>query len=130
MHEGAVMRWPFVVTAVLASGACCMAPQDDRKEAAQSVEYFGGFTGYDLPIRLQHRITKAEAEKLRSYYVAEYDRAGRVAVVRKIVDGRIAFRHEYTYDAEGVLVEARISNDEGGTSVLRRSSDGRMIKEQ
>ena len=116
-----ITLWLLAVVSPL--GASCMPGRP-----AGSTVYYAGFSGYDLPLKMTDPLPKAEAEKLKSYYVAAYDDAGRLVEVRKFVDGRPSFLHEYQYGTNGTLVEARVSTADGLTSIWQRGPSGDMTK--
>jgi YD repeat-containing protein len=93
----------------------------------QSQEYYATFGGYELPLRLQSRLTIEDAERLGTYYVAQRDEEGRLLKVTKFHDGETLFVHQYVYDAQGALTAATITNPDGKTSRLQRNAEGKLV---
>ena len=118
------LLWSFVALVFLASGVLSIA-QEQLNE-----KYFGTFSGYTLPLKLKNNLSKSEIEARRAYLVAYYDASGRLHKVRKVLDGKTEFIHEYAYDAQSKLVEVIVTNHEGNISILKRTPDGRMVKDK
>lgn len=116
--------WLAAVGMLIACGDLSMA-QEELGE-----QYFASFAGYELPLKLQERLSKADAESLGTYYVARRDASGRLREVRKIHKGEVFFVHEYVYDEAGALVEARITNKDGKISTVKRNREGRLVGNQ
>lgn len=97
-----------------------------REVATERTELYGTFSGYDLPLRMSAPISPEEARSRRACYVARRDESGRLREVRKVLDGATSFVHEYTYDAKGRLVEARVTNSEDEVRIVKpnRASKG------
>jgi hypothetical protein len=114
----------FLCAAVLCA---CGASSMEQEHSDQ--KYFGTFVGYDLPLKLRENLFRTEAEERGTYYIAHYDSVGRLEEVRKVHTGATFFVHKYTYDAQGILVEARITNKAGEVSILKRGPDGKLVKD-
>ena len=113
-----------VIGTLIACGVSSMAQEE------VSEQYFASFAGYELPLKLQEALSKAEAEALGTYYIAHRDALGQLREVRKIHKGEIFFVHEYFYDTAGILVEAQIRNKDGKISTVERNQEGKLIGNQ
>lgn len=117
----------FAVMAVVLATMCGVPVPANNGE---SEKYFATFGGYALPLRPVQQLSRAEAEARETYVVARYEASGRLVEMRKLSRGAVFFRHEYVYDDRGTLVRAIVTNQDGRSSVLERSRDGRMLPRQ
>jgi hypothetical protein len=89
------------------------------------VEYFSGWDGYGLPIRLTGRITKDEADAIaaggNAYY---FDGDNRLVRNVKMLHGEVFFEHVYEYYPNGRLRRVKATNPKGAETVREyRQSD-------
>ena len=81
------------------------------------IEYFAGWDGYTLPIRLTGLITKAEAEAPAArgypYMIAYFDDENRLVRDVKMLNGEVFFEHLYTYYPSGKLRRVTVTNGDG-----------------
>jgi hypothetical protein len=81
------------------------------------VEYFAGWDGYTLPIRLTGRITKEEAEAIaaggNACLIGYFDDDGRLLRDVKMLRGAIFFEHLYDYYPSGKLRRVSVANPRG-----------------
>jgi hypothetical protein len=88
-----------------------------RRRKHDPVEYFAGWDGYKLPIRLTHRISKEEAEALvargAAYLIGYFDDEGKLIRDVKMYRGSVFFEHFYTYYPSGKLKAARATSPTG-----------------
>lgn len=92
----------------------------------QIVEYYRGFSGYDLPLRLTNKITKEEAEagaSNASFYIAYMERGKLIRVV-KMFRGSADFEHMYQYYPNGKLKRVEGKNAEGVVKVEEFDENG------
>ena len=93
------------------------------------VEYFSGWDGYNLPIRLTGRITKEEADAIAAqgyaYMIGHYDEANRLVRDVKMLDGKVFFEHVYEYDPSGRLMRVKATNPDGVETVREYGRGGR-----
>lgn len=84
------------------------------------IEYFAGWDGYTLPIRLTGRITKAEAEATAArgnpYMIGYFDDENRLVRDVKMLNGEVFFEHLYTYYPSGKLRRVTVTNSDGVTN--------------
>jgi hypothetical protein len=81
------------------------------------VAYYKGFRGYNLPWRPTGEISESAALSTGTYIRATYDQRGLLVTFEQLVRGKLWFRHDYEYDADGDPVRARISGSSGKTVV-------------
>ncbi len=88
-----------------------------QRRAHDPIEYYAGWDGYNLPIRLVHRISKAEAEAMAAqgspYMIGYFDGEGRLTRDIKMLQGAVFFEHLYEYHANGKLSRVTVTNADG-----------------
>jgi hypothetical protein len=81
------------------------------------IEYFSGWNGYGLPIRLTNRITKEEADAIaargNACTIGYFDDAGRLVRDVKMLRGAVFFEHLYDYYPSGKLRRVSVTNPKG-----------------
>ena len=81
------------------------------------VEYFSGWDGYGLPIRLTGRITKEEADAIaargNAYMIGYFDADNRLVRNVKMLRGEVFFEHVYEYYPSGRLRRIKATNPDG-----------------
>jgi hypothetical protein len=92
-----------------------------------AVEYFAGWDGYTLPIRLTNRITKQEADAIaaggNAYLIGFFDREGRLIRDVKLLRDEVFFEHRYEYYPSGKLKSVRVTNPKG-VETMREYPEG------
>lgn len=112
--------------ALLIVSACGVTIGQEMKRSG--TVYFESFAGYVLPLRPVGEMSEEKAKAGQSYYVAEYDAAGRLKSFTSTFDGgKIFFKHEYTYHDNGKLKTAHITSEEGRVRVQEFATDGRLL---
>lgn len=85
------------------------------------VEYFRGWDGYGLPIRLSGRITKDEADAIaargNAYLIGYFDGDNRLVRDVKMLRGEVFFEHVYEYYPSGRLRRVEATNPKGVQTV-------------
>ncbi len=76
---------------------------------ASTTRYFLTYSGRGLPLQLLEEMPVTALRNRNTWFEAEYDEAGRMLSVTKMVYGDVELRHVYTYGADGALVSALIS---------------------
>ncbi len=71
--------------------------------------YFLTYRGVKLPLCMSEEIAADALRHRNTYFRAEFDDQGRMQCVEKLVYGEVEMRHDYRYDEQGHLIEARIS---------------------
>jgi hypothetical protein len=77
--------------------------------ASTTTRYFLTYSGRGLPLQLLEEMPVTALRNRNTWFEAEYDEAGRMISVTKMVYGDEELRHLYTYGAGGALVSALIS---------------------
>lgn len=77
---------------------------------AERTRYFLTYRGVGLPLRLAEELDAAGVEHRGTFYRASYDAAERLVRCEKIVYGEVELEHVYEYDAQGTLLQAKISS--------------------
>ena len=97
----------------------------DRKH--DPVEYFAGWDGYTLPIRLTDQITKQQAEAIAArgtaHLIGYFDADGRLIRDVKMLNGAVFFEHLYDYYPSGKLRRVSVTNPKGVVTT-REYQDG------
>jgi len=92
-----------------------------RQRKHDPVEYFSGWDGYNLPIRLTGRITREEADAIaargNAYMIGYFDSDNRLVRNVKMLRGEIFFEHIYDYDRRGRLRRVKATNPKGVVTV-------------
>lgn len=70
--------------------------------------YFLSYSGVKLPLQLVEELEEGALRNRNTWFVAEYDAAGRVLHIEKRVYGEIEMTHDYEYTANGTLARATI----------------------
>jgi hypothetical protein len=85
------------------------------------VEYFSGWDGYGLPIRLTGRITKDEADAIaargNAYLIGYFDGDNRLVRDVKMLRGEVFFEHVYDYYPSGRIRRVKATNPKGVVTV-------------
>jgi hypothetical protein len=93
-----------------------------RKRRHDPIEYYRGFDGCHLPLRLTGKITSEEAQTLsaagRPYYIGYFRPDGRLAKATKVLRGVTDIEHVYAYSPKGRLMSAAIRRANGSVSLL------------
>lgn len=74
--------------------------------------YFLTYSGVGLPLRLITPLSADAIANRNTYFCAQFDGAGRIALCRKIVYGEVEFEHRYIYGENGALLCAQITEEE------------------
>ncbi|GAB2188762.1 DUF6156 family protein [Sessilibacter sp. MAH2] len=82
-------------------------------------KYFLSYSGVRLPLKLVSPIESESIENRNTYFVASFNDSGLLLQVVKKVYGEVELRHEYSYDDQGQLLEAKITNLDGEVQVVK-----------
>lgn len=74
----------------------------------RTLRYFLTYRGVKLPLNLSEELAPEALRNRNTYFRAEFDEAGRVHWLEKLVYGEVEMRHDYVYDEAGTLREASI----------------------
>jgi Family of unknown function (DUF6156) len=87
--------------------------------------YFLTYRGVKLPLCMAEEIAADALKHRNTYFQADFDEQGRMLWVEKLVYGEVEMRHDYRYDEQGELLEARISmvDEEPRTLLLHAQID-------
>ena len=115
------MKTLILLLVVLGAGLAGWIAWQHKPRKHDPVEYFRGWDGYALPIRLTGRITREEAEAIaargNAYMIGYYDEANRLVRDVKMLDGKVFFEHVYDYDPNGRLRRVKATNPDGVETV-------------
>lgn len=103
-----------------------MGKRKQERDLAGQVVYYGGWGGYGVPRVPQEPIDEDEAKARPTYYVARYDREGRLASFEKFLNGERDWADEYAYWDNGKVKERIIRKPDGSQSVQRFDKRGRI----
>ncbi|ANJ66212.1 hypothetical protein A9404_01430 [Halothiobacillus diazotrophicus] len=102
-------------------------PTATRPITPENCRYYMTYTGIQLPLKLVNELEPGAISNRNTYFLAEYDDAGRVTLCQKVVYGEIELEHRYHYHDNGNLKRAEILNAENETHVMQYTEQGRMI---
>src|SRR3954464_7178191 len=92
-----------------------------RERKHDPVEYFSGWDGYGLPIRLTGLITREEADAIaargNAYMIGYFDADNRLVREVKMLRGEVFFEHVYDYYPSGRLRRVKATNPKGVETV-------------
>lgn len=80
--------------------------------------YFITYSGVSLPLRLVNEIQATELNNRNTYFLGDYDAAGRPVILEKVVYGDVELRHRYRYADDGRLAWAEITDADGEVTEL------------
>jgi hypothetical protein len=75
--------------------------------------YFLSYSGVQLPLQLVEELQESALKNRNTWFCADYDDAGRVIRIEKIVYGEVEMTHVYKYDSTGRLSEATVLSGDG-----------------
>jgi hypothetical protein len=112
------MKTLILLVAMLGAGfAGWVIWRRSRQRKHDPVEYFSGWDGYGLPIRLTGRVTKDEADAIaargNAYLIGYFDADNRLVRDVKMLRGQIFFEHVYEYYPNGRLRRVKATNPKG-----------------
>lgn len=71
--------------------------------------YFLTYRGVTLPLCLSEELTPEALRNRNTYFQADYDAAGRMLWLEKVVYGEVELRHDYRWAGDGRLASATIT---------------------
>jgi Family of unknown function (DUF6156) len=83
-----------------------------QPEQPTECRYFVSYTGIKLPLKLVNEISEIGLLNRNTYYRGYFDNQGRLLLCQKIVYGEVESEHQYQYYANGVLKDAKITEDD------------------
>lgn len=91
---------------------------------AYQIRYFTSYSGVNLPLKLVSEIPQEDMRNRNTYFQGCYDGQKRLCICRKIVYGETEFEHRYSYDENGVLRQARVTEDDDEQMLLEFDEQG------
>lgn len=81
--------------------------------------YFTTYSGVKLPFKLVSELGAHEIRNRNTFFQGHFDADGVLLGFQKMVYGEVELEHKYTYDADGQLKQAEITDADGEmTSVI------------
>ncbi|CAN5191502.1 hypothetical protein BH10PSE16_BH10PSE16_41830 [soil metagenome] len=77
--------------------------------SAPTRRYFLTYRGVTLPLCLSEELAPDALRNRNTYFQADYDEAGRMLWLEKMVYGEVELRHDYDWASDGSLCRATIS---------------------
>lgn len=115
------MKTLVLLLVVLGAGLAAWMAWKNKPRQHDPVEYFSGWDGYGLPIRLTGRITKKEADAIAirgsAYMIGHFDADNRLVRNVKMLRGAVFFEHVYDYYPNGRLKRVKATNPDGVETV-------------
>lgn len=97
-------------------------------ENGDEVVYYGGFSGYQLPLKPEEKLSKDTALSRKTYCMGYQDGGGRLYRFEKYLNGKLFFRHDYSYHADGTIKKSMTTNADGELRVLLFDETGDPLK--
>ena len=72
--------------------------------------YFTTYSGVQLPFKLVAELEEHEIRNRNTYFRGYFDADGVLLRFQKIVYGEMEIEHQYTYDKDGKLTHAQITD--------------------
>jgi hypothetical protein len=82
------------------------------KEQHITHRYFVSYSGIKLPLKLVNEITEQGLHNRNTYFCGYFDADDKLVRCQKIVYGEVESEHVYSYDNNGVLKRAEITEDD------------------
>ncbi|MDD5394365.1 MAG: DUF6156 family protein [Thiothrix sp.] len=82
--------------------------------------YFTTYSGVKLPFKLVGELGEHEIHNRNTFFRGYFDADGVLLGFQKIVYGDVELEHQYSYDAEGNLRQAKITDADGKSVLLNR----------
>ena len=108
---------PFISTA-------CMA-QETRHTGGPY--YFESFANYKIPFWPIKKLSEDEAKTRDAYYIAYYDKDGKIVSFTKYLYGKMEFDDKYFYGADGRIERRELSKSTGETAIQYFDKNGKLI---
>jgi hypothetical protein len=80
--------------------------------------YYLSYSGVSLPLKLVSQLDNAEINNRNTFFGAICDANGREEIIHKVVYGEVELIHAYTFNQQGTLTRAEITDIDGETQVL------------
>lgn len=80
--------------------------------------YFTTYSGVKLPFKLVSELEEHEIRNRNTFFQGYFDADGVLLSFQKMVYGEVELEHKYTYDADGNLKQAEITDADGEVSHL------------
>jgi hypothetical protein len=90
-----------------------------------NLRYFLTYRGTGLPLTLTGELAADSLRHRNTYIRAEFDDAGRLLWLEKLVYGEVELRHDYLYADDGTLCSATIRLPDDEPRLLRFDSGQR-----
>ena len=122
--------WMNAVTGIailLVTMMGCASTPGERPRGS-GIQYYGSWSGYQVPLRPQNPISQSEAKSRIAYYVAEYDQAGHLIRFDKILNGEMEWSDIYTYRDDGTLQLRKMVKSDGSITEQRFDESGQIIR--
>ncbi len=91
--------------------------------------YFVTYSGVKLPFKLSQPLTDAELQNRNTFFCAYFDDKDQLLFFQKMVYGESELEHCYSYDDNGVLQQAEITDADGDVTVLTFDETGKLIED-
>ena len=74
--------------------------------------YFVSYSGIKLPLKLVHEIAATSLNNRNTYYCGYFDAQDKMLLCQKVVYGEVESEHQYNYYGNGMLKQAKITEDD------------------
>lgn len=91
--------------------------------------YFVTYSGVKLPFKLSQPLTDAELQNRNTFFRAYFDDKDQLLFFQKMVYGESELEHRYSYDDNGVLQQAEITDADDEVTVLTFDETGKLIED-
>jgi YD repeat-containing protein len=90
--------------------------------------YYVSYSGVKLPLKLVNELQDSDRDNRNTYFRGVYDAEQRLVRCEKLVYGELELLHVYSYDDNGVLQEAEITDADGEITLLSFDDQGNPLE--
>jgi len=97
-----------------------------QPEQSTECRYFVSYSGIKLPLKLVNEISEIGLLNRNTYYRGYFDEQDKLLLCQKIVYGEVESEHHYEFYENGVLKDARITEDDE-VRIIHFNEAGEML---
>ena len=88
----------------------CSCNKVHEEERNLTIKYYAGFGGYNHPVKLIEELNENQIKDRDAYCIRTFIN-GKLTKVEKILNNKIKFTYNYSYDKDGNFLEFKISKN-------------------
>ena len=116
----------YIIFVIIFSHSGCNADMKESDTNRKDVVYYASFAGYNIPLKPIQEISEAEAKSMLSYCIGYY-KDGELYRFEKYYQGKLFFRHEYSYYENGNIKENRGIGPDGVVKIITYDKKGNTL---